>query len=90
MAAVDPIVDNHLLNSRWRWKLHREPRAGFRVSVAKVVQNIIDALGSDVVSLRGADVGIIPRELKDVRKWRDGRRRWRGRWRGGWRPRGRR
>ena len=81
VAAVDPIVDHYLLNSRWRRKLHREPRAGFRVSVAHVIQNIIDAVGSDEVLVRGAEVGMVARELKDVRKWRDGRRRRWGRWR---------
>ena len=83
MAAVDAVVDHHLLNRRWRWKLHREPRAGFRVGVAHVVQNIIDAVVRIVVLVRGAEVGIVSRELREsIERWYGGwwgrrrRRRW--------------
>ena len=45
--------------------------------MAKVVEDVVDTIAAIMVFMRGAEVGLVSRKLKDVSEWRDwGGRRW--------------
>ena len=46
------------------WQRDREPWGSLSESMAHVVEHIIDTVGSDVVLMCGAKVGVEPRKLE--------------------------
>ena len=46
------------------WQRDREPWGSLSESMAHVVEDIINAVGSDVVLMCGAKVGVEPRKLE--------------------------
>ena len=85
------IPDNHMLDGRRHWQLHRQPWVvgAALLRVTKIDQIVVDAIASDVSRIGGAHDRTYPRHLREVgywwqrRGWRRRRRalRWQRRWR---------